>query len=137
MRFPTPAPRGSKRSRLLPVVLSLLGLSCTSGPDGPAGDSSPAVEPGSFFAREVRPILDGTCVRCHGDRDRKAELDLRTPSGIAAGSESGAVLHAGDPDSSPLYLMVREGKMPPGRNKRLAAREVETIRRWIHEGARF
>jgi mono/diheme cytochrome c family protein len=89
------------------------------------------------FETDVRPLLQAKCLRCHGDKARKADLDLGTRAGILKGSESGPVIVAGKPAESKLYEMVHEGKMPPGNKDKLSKAEVETIRRWIEAGARF
>jgi mono/diheme cytochrome c family protein len=90
-----------------------------------------------IFEKSVQPLLNVKCVKCHGEKAKKADLDLRTPAGIRKGSESGPVIVPGKPDDSRLYEMVHEGKMPPGAKDKLTAAEVETIRRWIEAGARF
>src|SRR5579884_986788 len=89
------------------------------------------------FETDILPLLQAKCLRCHGEKSKKAELDLRTRAGILKGSESGPVVQPGKPEESPLYEMVHSGKMPPGKNNKLNPTEVETIRRWIAAGARF
>src|SRR5262249_61288554 len=49
-----------------------------AAPSGETG-TAPARVP-SF--REVGPLLQARCWRCHGDKARRADLDLRTPAGI-------------------------------------------------------
>lgn len=88
------------------------------------------------FRNNVAPLLVAKCVRCHGDKVRKADLDLRTINGIQRGSESGAVVVAGKPEKSRLYEKVSKGEMPPGEDNRLTTAQLEVIRRWIAGGAR-
>jgi mono/diheme cytochrome c family protein len=89
------------------------------------------------FETDVLPLLQANCLRCHGEKAKKADLDLRTRSGILKGSESGPVVRPGKPQESPLYEMVHGGRMPPGKTNKLGPAEVETIRRWIVTGAHF
>jgi mono/diheme cytochrome c family protein len=89
------------------------------------------------FETEVLPLLQTKCLRCHGEKAKKAELDLRTRAGILNGSESGPVIQPGKPQESLLYEMVHNGKMPPGKADKLGPAEVEIIRRWIETGAPF
>ncbi|MGH7171374.1 MAG: c-type cytochrome domain-containing protein [Gemmataceae bacterium] len=84
-----------------------------------------------LFETDVLPLLQAKCLRCHGDKAKKAELDLRTRAGILKGGESGAVVQPGKPQESPLYEMVHGGKMPPRKRDKLGPAEVEIIRRWI------
>jgi hypothetical protein len=93
--------------------------------------------PAPSFQGEIRPLLQAKCTRCHGEKLRKADLDLRTPEGIRKGGESGPVIAPGKPHESPLYEKVHTGAMPPGKKDRLRAPDVDMIRRWIAAGARF
>src|SRR5579884_1236627 len=89
------------------------------------------------FETDILPLLQAKCLRCHGEKAKKAELDLRTRAGILKGSESGPVVQPGKPQESILYEMVHSGKMPPGKTTKLGPEEVEIIRRWIAAGAPF
>jgi mono/diheme cytochrome c family protein len=113
--------------RRLPVVL--LALAAAGRCAAPGAELAPR------FEDDIRPLLQAKCTRCHGDKPRKAELDLGTAAGILKGGESGPVVVAGRPDKSPLYLKVRDGAMPPSKKDRLSAAEVEAIRGWIAAGA--
>src|SRR5262245_20368234 len=85
---------------------------------------------------DVRPLLEAKCVRCHGEKQRKADLDLSTSAGVLKGGESGPAIVAGKPEKSRPYEKVHAGEMPPGKKDRLAESEVELIRRWIADGAK-
>jgi mono/diheme cytochrome c family protein len=89
------------------------------------------------FETDVLPLLQAKCLRCHGEKAKKADLDLRTRSGILKGSESGPVVQPGKPQESLLYEMVHKGKMPPGKTNKLSQAEVENIHHWIMTGAHF
>ena len=89
------------------------------------------------FTKEIRPLFQSKCIRCHDDKTRKADLDLSSPTGILKGGESGSVLVPGKPDESLLFKKVHTGSMPPKEKDRLPPAEVETIRNWIASGARF
>jgi Protein of unknown function (DUF1553)/Protein of unknown function (DUF1549)/Planctomycete cytochrome C len=122
------------------VGLALTTAGAGSTPLAGAGvpgeqDAVPARVPS--FRDEIRPLLQSKCWRCHGEKARKADLDLRTPPGILKGGESGRVLVPGKPDESLLFEKVHSGAMPPGKKDRLSAAEVETLRRWIAGGAPF
>ena len=89
------------------------------------------------FDKDVRPLLQAKCWRCHGEEVRKGELALHTPAGIRKGSESGPVVVPGQSAKSRLYELVHNGEMPPDKKNPLTKAEVEIIRRWIDGGARF
>lgn len=86
---------------------------------------------------QVLTILAAKCSRCHGEKLRKADLDLSSAQAILKGSESGQVVVAGKPDESPLYEMVHSKQMPPKGEGALSESEIETIRKWITDGAKL
>ncbi len=79
----------------------------------------------------VLPIFQSHCTRCHGDKPRKAGLNLSSREGAFQGSESGLVIVPGNVEGSLLWKMLRDGKMPPGKNAHLSDAEMVTIRLWI------
>lgn len=85
----------------------------------------------------ARLLLQRRCVRCHGEKPRKASLNLTTRAAMLKGGESGPAVVPGKPDDSLLYEKVKEGSMPPAQKDHLSADEVETLRRWIEAGAPF
>lgn len=105
------------------------------------------------FQKDVWPILDKNCVECHRPTHTDKEGRVRRPKGglvldsrkgIEAGAKSGKVLQAGKPDDSELYKLVSlpaddEDRMPPAADKKepLAKAQIETLRRWIAQGADF
>ncbi|MFM9960823.1 MAG: PSD1 and planctomycete cytochrome C domain-containing protein [Planctomycetaceae bacterium] len=102
-----------------------------------ASEQPTGTVPAPSFDKDVRPLLQAKCWRCHGEEVRKGELALHTPAGIRKGSESGPVVVASQSAKSRLYELVRDGEMPPDKKNPLTKSEVEIIRRWIDGGARF
>ena len=97
------------------------------------------------FNRDVRPILAEHCWQCHGfdEGARKAglRLDAREPAVNAAESGKTAVV-PGKPELSELIQRITSDssdvRMPPvDFPKPLTARQVETLRTWIAEGAEY
>jgi len=86
------------------------------------------------FARDVLPILQVACIRCHGAKNREGNLDLRTRDNLLRGGESGSTLIPGKPAESVLLKKVVSGEMPPGES-RLSAEQTLLLRRWIETGA--
>lgn len=96
------------------------------------------------FNRDVRPILADHCFACHGPdkNQRKADLRLDTKEGAFADREDHRTLVPGKPAESELYRKVAAAdarkRMPPAKfGKPLDARQIETIRRWIEQGAKW
>ena len=97
------------------------------------------------FLFEVRPILSEHCYACHGpdDRARKADLRLDRPAALRAPLASGeSLITPGKPDESELVQRLVttdevEVMPPPSTKNPLSPHEVDTLRRWIAEGARL
>ncbi len=96
------------------------------------------------FARMVRPILSENCFRCHGPDEAAREADLRldTRSGLYGKEGDTELLHPGDASTSELFRRItaqEESELmpPPDSGRRLTAREISLIRRWINSGAKW
>ena len=90
-----------------------------------------------LFDSDILPILKANCFRCHGQKTKKADLDLRSPASIFQGGESGPAVVPGVLKKSVLFEMLEDGTMPPEDNKPLSTKDVNLIRLWIESGARF
>ena len=96
------------------------------------------------FNREIRPILSDSCFTCHGPDDKQRQVNLRldTKDGMFADRGGSAVIVPGDSAKSRLYQRVSAPKPamrmpPPGSGRTLTGKQVDTIRRWIDEGAKW
>ena len=91
------------------------------------------------FESEVQPIFEKHCVECHGPKKQKSEFRLDDREVALHGGESHAPnILPGKAAESPLVKFVttadRDTRMPP-KGERLTAAEVDTLKRWIAEGA--
>lgn len=96
------------------------------------------------FIRDIRPILADRCFTCHGpdEGSREARLRLDTLEGLSKPLGRFHLLKAGHPEDSELYLRLTEPdpdyRMPPVESgEALDPREIELIRRWIVDGAKW
>jgi len=95
------------------------------------------------FNRDVRPLLAERCFHCHGPDASTREADLRLDESESATADRGGyqVVAPGDPDASVLLARVAsvdpDLRMPPHREKWLSTEEIELLRKWISEGARW
>jgi mono/diheme cytochrome c family protein len=88
------------------------------------------------YQDHIKQIFQYNCAKCHNADKAKGGLDLTSMGSIMQGGSSGAVVNAGNPDNSLLYLAMahkREPFMPKDSPVR-PAEELETIRRWIAGG---
>jgi hypothetical protein len=91
------------------------------------------------FDRDVRPIFEANCVSCHGTKKKKGGLRLDRKGDLFEGERDLWVIIPGAPEDSLLLELVSlpaddEDRMPADENP-LEAHEIETLRRWIAEGA--
>jgi len=113
--------------RALPLLFAIILLPAAS-----AG-AEPAVVP--MFERDVLPILNSHCLKCHGGIHSKGGLDLRTAAAALAGGDSGKVIVPGDPMASELWKAVESDTMPRGAIK-VSAEHKKILRAWIGAGAK-
>ncbi len=101
--------------------------------------STRAAEPSADerFQSEVWPLLERSCVRCHGAEKQKSGLRLDSREAALKGGESGAALVPGKAAESLLLQLVRhedaDREMPP--KEKLLDAEIATLERWIADGA--
>lgn len=91
------------------------------------------------FNEHIRPILAEFCIDCHGPDANKREGDLRLDVEDSARKLFGS---ASQPEESELYKRITstddELRMPPPKSgKQLTAEQIEMIRVWIADGARY
>ncbi|MCH7728105.1 MAG: CoA transferase, partial [Planctomycetes bacterium] len=71
---------------------------------------SVANEADLVFERDIRPIFRNRCIRCHGPKEREAELSLKSHKEVMRGGESGRILVPGKPENSLLFLYLNTSK---------------------------
>jgi hypothetical protein len=107
--------------------------------------AAPAQEPPKdgpvSFTKQVAPILVKKCQACHGAREPKGGYQLHTFELLMKpGDSSAAPVTAKDLEDSELYRLVcetDESQRMPKDGDPLPAEQIELIKRWISEGARF
>ncbi len=102
------------------------------------GGAAPAAATSVDFARDVKPILAASCVRCHAAGLAQGQLRLDTRAGLLKGGVSGPVVVPGNGRDSLLYqrLVLDDAqKRMPWLSDPLLPAEAATVRRWIDAGA--
>src|SRR5665213_1004008 len=95
------------------------------------------------FNRDIRPIMSGTCFRCHGPdaSSRMAGMRLDVREEALKPKAHGTPIIPGDPVNSEVVqrIFATDGRTmpPPSAHKELTAEQKDTIRRWIAEGAKY
>lgn len=96
------------------------------------------------FNRDVRPILSENCFQCHGPdvHQRQAELRLDSREGAMAEHDGGKAVVPGDVKASRLVQRIistiADERMPPEKSgRKLSPQQIEILRRWIEQGAKY
>jgi mono/diheme cytochrome c family protein len=96
------------------------------------------------FSRDVLPILSANCFACHGPDEHERQANLRLDlEGEAKSSRDGEpVIVIGSPEQSPLVIRLtsRDPDVvmpPPKANRQLTPAQIDTLRRWVAEGAKW
>ena len=96
------------------------------------------------FNRDIRPIVSGVCVACHGPDEaaREAGLRLDTHEGAIEDLGGYSAVVPGDASASELLARITSDDddlrmPPPGKGRALTNEEVELLRRWINSGAEY
>ena len=88
------------------------------------------------FSKDVKPVLEARCLKCHGSSMQLAKLDLRTREAALKGGDKGPAIVAGDPEKSPLYRRVAGLEKPVmPMDGKLSGVEIAILRDWIARGA--
>lgn len=132
------ATRPSTRARSSVAIVAILWIAGSWH----AASSAPerAARTVDFF-KEVRPILAQHCFTCHGPDAERRKGDLRLDvhdDAFAPLPEGGAPFVPGDPAASHVLQRLKstdpDERMPKGADA-LTERQIETIERWIEQGA--
>jgi mono/diheme cytochrome c family protein len=122
-----------RRTRLAFAALLVCAAALADG-----GLSAQQPAPAPDYARDVVPILETNCVRCHSPAQQEGGLLLDTYEDLLKGGDSGEAFTPGNAAASRLVAMIEgraKKKMPPKSD--LRPDEISTLRAWIDGGAPF
>ncbi len=92
------------------------------------------------FVRDVKPVFDIACVKCHGKGKAKGGFSLDTREVFFKGGDSGAPVVAGRSAESLLIELVAgfdPETVMPKKGSKLKPAQVATLRAWIDQGAKW
>lgn len=135
-----------KRSFVFIAILTaaVLGSALAADPDI-SKLPAPAAKKDLTYAKDIKPILENSCLKCHGAEKPKSKYRVDSREAMIKGGESGdAAIIVGKSDKSPLIHyaadLVVDMEMPPTdkRDKYPAwtKDEIALVRAWIDQGAK-
>ena len=129
------------RHRLFPIVSLFVGLPLCSGAAEHAPDVSKLPPPADAqidYVRDVRPLFERRCVKCHGAEKQKGGLRLDNRSMLLKGGDEGEAIIPGKSGESRLIHLVgalEPDEIMPPKGEPLSAAEIGMLRAWIDQGA--
>lgn len=91
------------------------------------------------FAKDIQPILQQQCFKCHGEEKQKGKLRLDSREAALKGGKNGPAFVANDAAKSELFRRVTLPKSDddfmPSEGEPLPKAQLDLIRDWINQGA--
>lgn len=137
----TMPPKGKPRlsPQEIQTIRAWIGAGAKGGSAAKEG-SSAGLAAQHDVARQAQFVIEVKCLPCHGRKEPKAGLDLRTLASMVKGGKSGPALVPGNAAQSALVRRIAADEMPPRdlrykmSIKPVSTAELETLRQWINLG---
>jgi len=95
------------------------------------------------FVKDIKPIFEARCTKCHGDKKQKGDFRVDTRKELLGSGEkeNGENVTPGKPDKSYLMKLIvmsedDDDVMPP-KGGTLKKEEIAKIKAWIAAGAKW
>lgn len=126
------------------VLAGAVGVSAAAfGADGTL--PPPSSRKDVTYEKDIKPIFDNSCIKCHSGKKPKGKLYLDSLAGVLKGGHDGKVIKPGKSAESMLvknaaHVGDPDDYMPPPKNKAgigpLTPAQIGLIRAWIDQGAK-
>jgi len=103
-----------------------------------AAQLPPSVAHAVNFAKEIKPIFEASCIKCHGRGKEKGGFRLDTRETTLKGGDSGPTVLPGKSTESLLIALVQgvdPDNVMPKKGSRLTPDQIGVLRAWIDQGA--
>lgn len=100
-----------------------------------------ATKTGLTYDKDIKPLFEKSCFKCHGEEKQKAKLRVDSLAAIKKGSENGPVFEVGKSEKAILVHTISgldpDIMMPPeDKGEPLTKEQVGLVRAWIDQGAK-
>lgn len=100
-----------------------------------------ATQTGITFDKDIKPIFEKSCFKCHGPEKKKGDLRVDTLEATLKGGENGPNVVKGNSAKSTLVHSIarlnEDEAMPPeGKGDPLTKEQIGLVRAWIDQGAK-
>lgn len=134
---PTQAPTAVPAPTQAPTAAAAPTQAPTAAPaptQAPTAGSGTAGQASVSFSKDVLPIFQQSCIKCHGGEKTEEGLSLKTVAEVLKGSSNGAVIKPGNAKDSLLVQQMVNGKMPK-RAAKLPQNQIDIVAAWVDAGA--
>src|SRR5436305_9455850 len=103
-----------------------------------AAQLPPSVKRPVNFSKEIKPIFEASCIKCHGRGRVKGGFRLDTRETLLKGGDSGPAVLPGKSAESLLIALVQgvdPNNVMPKKGTRLTPEQIGLLRGWIDQGA--
>jgi hypothetical protein len=134
--------------KILTLTLGLSILAGAARADLELGDAAKlppaAAKTGVTYDKDIKPLFEKSCVKCHSGEKPKAKYNMETLAGVLKGGAEGSAIVPGNSAKSALVHqaadLVADMEMPPidKRDKypALTKEQIGLVRAWIDQGAK-
>ncbi|MFZ2277571.1 MAG: c-type cytochrome domain-containing protein [Prosthecobacter sp.] len=101
--------------------------------------SALAADPVITYDEHIKPIFREHCLKCHGDDEQKADLNLANFTAVLKGGSGDKAVIAGRASQSLLFTAItaeEDAERMPPKKAAIPAPQIELIRQWIQGGLR-
>jgi hypothetical protein len=125
-------------------ALAALTVAAEDKPD-PSKLPPASTATGVTYEKDIKPILEASCVKCHHGDKAKGKIHLDSLAGVIKGGKEGPILTVGKSAESQMVFSVahvgdEDDFMPPPKEKSkydpLTPAQVGLIRAWIDQGCK-
>src|SRR6266850_406324 len=92
------------------------------------------------FSKEIKPIFEASCIKCHARGKDKGGLRIDTRDTFLKGGDSGPVVVPGKSADSLLIALVQgfdPDSVMPKKGSRLTPEQIGVLRAWLDQGAEW
>ena len=131
-----------KATAFLPFLVVVTAAASLSAADVDVSKLPAAsTKTGLSFDKDIKPIFDKSCIKCHGAEKQKGKLRLDTLEATLKGGENGESVVKGNSAKSPLVHTIArldpDAAIPPdGKGDPLSKEQIGIVRAWIDQGAK-
>ncbi|MDB6124713.1 MAG: Planctomycete cytochrome [Pedosphaera sp.] len=101
----------------------------------------PASTKKADFERDIKPIIDESCIRCHGPKKQKAKYRMDSREAALKGNKGPVIVPGKSEKSRMVYMLANQIEkmlMPPeGEGDPLTPEQIGMVRAWIDQGAQW